>query len=190
MNCSQNGRWVTVTDPSKLKPGDRVRYTDCPEQPPELWCGGDVNDPEDFRTVSRDGSRIVHGDGAPTTIGGGWTTADLVGCYALVQVWRPAVPVHVTPVHVTPVPAAPAPAFRFDPDKCVNVRLAASCNGRRADWAETAVLEFLCAAGESGGVDRDSVGDLLADLLHLCDREGLNAEKLLELAKNNWKYER
>ena len=63
-------------------------------------------------------------------------------------------------------------------------------NAKRAKWAEKAVLAFLAETGESGGVDEDSVRDLLADLLHLCDRENLDTEHIFDTSKRDWLAER
>jgi hypothetical protein len=53
-------------------------------------------------------------------------------------------------------------------------------NETRADWARDAVLAFRKHAGGSTSEDGktpdygESIGDLIADLLHLCDVEGVD----------------
>lgn len=44
--------------------------------------------------------------------------------------------------------------------------------------------------GEPGRADEDGVRDLLADLGHLCDREGLAFCQLIAVAKRDWRAER
>lgn len=64
-------------------------------------------------------------------------------------------------------------------------------NGTRAEWAEAGLCGFLAATGEAdAGDNSDSIGDLIADLLHLCDRDGGDAEATLTRARANWEYER
>jgi hypothetical protein len=64
-------------------------------------------------------------------------------------------------------------------------------NGVRAEQAECGVLAASDARGESGQeVCEDAIRDLLSDLGHLCDREGLDFVKLVETAKKDWRIER
>ena len=49
-------------------------------------------------------------------------------------------------------------------------------NADRAMWAETALREF---QEETGSDDEDMLADLLADLMHWCDREGVVWEEEL-----------
>lgn len=44
-------------------------------------------------------------------------------------------------------------------------------NDDRAKWAETAILAFMVETGTDAG---DALSDLLADLMHWCDRKGLD----------------
>lgn len=37
---------------------------------------------------------------------------------------------------------------------------------------------------------RENITDLISDLLHLCDREGLDAEEIVDNAKMHWEAER
>ena len=65
-------------------------------------------------------------------------------------------------------------------------------NGQRAKWANCGVVGFLLASGELEPIriDEDSVRDLLADLGHLCDREGLDFPAIVNAAKRDWRAER
>lgn len=64
-------------------------------------------------------------------------------------------------------------------------------NGRRAGWAEAALDAFQTSVGDAGpAVSEENVRDLLADLLHLCDREGFDGRAEVESALNTWKTER
>ena len=64
-------------------------------------------------------------------------------------------------------------------------------NGQRADQAAGAVIRACDIRGEHGQiVSEDSIRDLLADLGHLCDREGLNFAAVINTAKKDWRSER
>ena len=65
-------------------------------------------------------------------------------------------------------------------------------NGKRAGNAEEGVLASLVARGETGQIvhGEDGIRDLLADLGHLCDREGLDYAAIIETAKKDWRAER
>ena len=64
-------------------------------------------------------------------------------------------------------------------------------NGTRAEYAEAGIHAFLDATGERfDNVDTDAISDLVADLGHLCDREGLDFLPLVETATMNWETER
>ena len=63
-------------------------------------------------------------------------------------------------------------------------------NAKRAAWAEAGVRAFLKASGETEAVDEDSIRDLMADLLHLCDREGVDAQAAVDWALRRWEEER
>lgn len=80
--------------------------------------------------------------------------------------------------------------FKFKPDKPDPDDPDGPKNGRRADWAETAVDAFLSATGEAGGDYEDAIADLMGDLLHLADKIGLDGEVLLDRAGRNWREER
>ena len=74
------------------------------------------------------------------------------------------------------------PDRRSDPDE--------PSNGERANHARKALDAFLRSTGEARRVDEEAVRDLIADLLHLCDREGLSGRAALLGARSNWLLER
>lgn len=62
-------------------------------------------------------------------------------------------------------------------------------NDERAQWAETAIKAFM---RETGTDPDDAVADLIADLMHLCDRDWANYGKFgaqLARAKRHYKEE-
>ncbi len=63
-------------------------------------------------------------------------------------------------------------------------------NGERAGWAHEAVKTFQKETGLSDvdGLDT-AVGDLLGDLMHLCDRESLDFSELLEKGQHYYESE-
>jgi hypothetical protein len=63
-------------------------------------------------------------------------------------------------------------------------------NGDRAMAGEAAVVEAAQVRGDPSQFDIDAVTDALADIGHLCDREGLDFNALVETAKLNWGMER
>ena len=158
--------WVDVKSAGELKPGDWIRYSDFVEE--NVWVG----DPESAYTADET-LRIVEPDGIGIS-DCPWTVTGLLrpGTWAAVQVLRP-------------VPAC----FVFDPDLSVDGDGCPS-NGTRADWAAAGVAGFLEATGEPGGADDDSIRDLVADLLHLCDREGVDARYVIDQSVKDWEYER
>ena len=85
-------------------------------------------------------------------------------------------------------------AFKFDENKrdgLTNGLPDGLTNGARAEQAECGVLAASEARGEGGQeLCEDAIRDLLADLGHLCDREGLDFVKLVETAKKDWRIER
>jgi hypothetical protein len=80
-------------------------------------------------------------------------------------------------------------AFKFDENKRdVPDGLT---NGLRAEQAGCGVLAASEARGEGGQeLCEDAVRDLLADLGHLCDREGWDFPALINTAKKDWRAER
>ena len=161
--------WVDVKSAGELKPGDRIRYSDFVEE--NVWIG----DPESAYTMDET-LRIVEPDGIGIS-NCAWTVTELLrpGTWAAVQVLRP-------------VPDC----FVFDPDLSVDGD-GCPTNGTRADWAAAGVAGFLKATGESsdaGDADVDSIRDLVTDLLHLCDREGVDARYVIDQSVKDWEYER
>lgn len=78
-----------------------------------------------------------------------------------------------------------APKFDADKEDGWNT------NGARAANAEAAIDAANSSRGDSiAGVSDESVTDLLTDLLHLCDREGISAELMVNRALMNWRAER
>lgn len=56
----------------------------------------------------------------------------------------------------------------------------------RAEWAEAALSTFM---GCTGTDQEDAISDLLADLMHLCDRTGPGFDTELERARGNYQAE-
>ena len=77
--------------------------------------------------------------------------------------------------------------FEFDPDKLHDD---GPTNGTVANWALAGLDGFLKATGESAGTYEDAVRDLMADLLHFCDREGIDGVLAMKRAKHDWRMER
>lgn len=75
--------------------------------------------------------------------------------------------------------------FKFKPNKH---EPGCSTNGTRADNAEMALATWRDATGT--GADESNVTDMMADLGHLCDREGRDFEAEVETALMNWRAER
>ena len=60
-------------------------------------------------------------------------------------------------------------------------------NANRAEWAESALRSFVA---EVGGDDDDvGLGDLIADLFHLCDERGISKAGVLERAARHYAAE-
>ena len=60
----------------------------------------------------------------------------------------------------------------------------------RADRANAALDAWIAAAGEGGPAsDPSTLADLLADLMHWCDREGIDFEDAWETAGINYAAE-
>jgi len=58
-----------------------------------------------------------------------------------------------------------------------------SQNNSRSKWAEVAIKAF---EAETGTYREDALADLLCDLMHWCDRNGLRFQKELERAENHY----
>jgi len=76
--------------------------------------------------------------------------------------------------HKGPTRAEPLPA---DPE---------DQNEQRARWADAAVLEFRV---QTGADIEDAVSDLLADLMHWCDRHEQDFDLELRRAQNHYEIE-
>jgi len=63
-------------------------------------------------------------------------------------------------------------------------------NGMRAYHAAGAVREACKLRGEHPAVDEDGIKDLFCDLMHLCDREELDAREICRWAHARWEEER
>lgn len=59
-------------------------------------------------------------------------------------------------------------------------------NDKRADWASSAVKRFQELTRTD---DETAIGDLLSDLMHLCDRSGENFEELLRKGRDHYREE-
>ena len=59
----------------------------------------------------------------------------------------------------------------------------------RAEWAITCLYAFAEATGQLHEPADDIIGDLLADLMHLCRMNGLDFDKLAQRARNNHEAE-
>jgi hypothetical protein len=63
-------------------------------------------------------------------------------------------------------------------------------NVDRASWAEAACEAFANQTGQRWHVEpEDVMGDMLADLMHLCMQKGLDFAKLLERGREHFKAE-
>ena len=68
-------------------------------------------------------------------------------------------------------------------------------NDDRAEWAGEALRAFARKTRQLKGDRWDDdlenvVGDLLCDLMHLCDRDGVDFARVLKNARGNYKEER
>lgn len=82
----------------------------------------------------------------------------------------------------------PKQKFKFDPAKRDDPD--GPTNGHRAEQAEMGVEAANRHRGEPVQIDEDGIRDLLADLGHLCDREGLDFVKIVATATKDWRAER
>jgi len=78
--------------------------------------------------------------------------------------------------------------FTFSAGKCEFT--GGLTNGHRAEQAEMGVEAANRHRGEPVRIDEDGIRDLLADLGHLCDREGLDFPAIINTAKKDWRAER
>jgi hypothetical protein len=63
-------------------------------------------------------------------------------------------------------------------------------NGERATWGHNAVRTFQkdTGLGDEDGLDT-AIGDLLGDLMHLCDRESLDFNEMVEKGRHYYEGE-
>lgn len=80
--------------------------------------------------------------------------------------------------------------FQFKPDKLDADGGSSMTNGHRAENAEFGVEAACLSRGEHPSVDEDSIRDIMADICHLCDREGLNPVRIFKTARRDWQAER
>lgn len=119
-----------------------------------------------LRKVNDTGDKIVSGDGRTVW----WDIKEFFELWSHVEVWK-------------------EDDFVFEPDKEGEDPLEPK-NGQRAEWAEKALRAFLKATKESFHITEDEVCDLMTDLLHLCDREGVDAQLVADRSVRNWRAER
>lgn len=62
-------------------------------------------------------------------------------------------------------------------------------NSDRANWARKAVLAFR-KTHKMDSVMNENISDLMTDLGHLCDEEGLDFEYFCQKAVTGWKEEK
>lgn len=60
-------------------------------------------------------------------------------------------------------------------------------NAERAAWAHVAIRAFEGVTGADDGIE--TVGDLLCDLMHWCDRHGVDFKDALASAQSNYRDE-
>ena len=78
--------------------------------------------------------------------------------------------------------------FKFQPNRRF---LNGRTNNQRASGAEhTLTLYKHAVLGEAGPIDPEVIRDLLADMLHFCDREQIDFGEQLVSAEANWLTER
>ena len=61
-------------------------------------------------------------------------------------------------------------------------------NKDRAGWAQTALDAFVEEVGDAGDLG-DNIGDLLCDIIHLCDAAKLDFDQLLDRARGHYAAE-
>lgn len=80
--------------------------------------------------------------------------------------------------------------FRFHPRKSIDGPNGVK-NGTRAEWADQALSVFRNTCGYPSDDDNECpIMDLIGDLLHLADRDGLDSEHLVESGRRMWEDER
>lgn len=64
-------------------------------------------------------------------------------------------------------------------------------NTQRAEWARNAVLPFAKETGLQYDIEKqEAISDLICDLLHLANQEGLDTDVVLRSATNNFECEK
>ena len=119
-----------------------------------------------LRKVNEGGDKIVAADGGTVW----YSVEELFEQWSHVEVWKEA-------------------DFIFEPDK-EGEDPTEPKNGQRAEWAEKALRAFLKATNESFHIIEDEVCDLMTNLMHLCDREGVDAQLVADRSVRNWRAER
>lgn len=61
-------------------------------------------------------------------------------------------------------------------------------NNQRAAWARSALNHFTDEVGDAGDM-QDNIGDLICDLRHLCDAEGVDFQQALVNGLSNYRAE-
>lgn len=79
--------------------------------------------------------------------------------------------------------------FKFRPRRKVDGPGTVS-NGERAFWAAEALWTFREGKYPEGDDNEATLMDLICDLLHLADRDGLDPELILDAAVKMWRDER
>ncbi len=81
--------------------------------------------------------------------------------------------------------------FQFKPYKHKDEEFLSPSNAERAECAEKALVTFAAAANDRSEDTESLVKDLVTDLGHYCDREGLDFEDIVRSAINtHWLEER
>ncbi|MEI7732677.1 MAG: hypothetical protein WCO56_24105 [Verrucomicrobiota bacterium] len=85
-------------------------------------------------------------------------------------------------------PTTPPDTFKFKPGKTVSSDYT---NGERASVAVESLMVHPDAPGSLANGDYETpLVDTLANLFHLCDREGISVESVLASATRHWQSER
>lgn len=77
------------------------------------------------------------------------------------------------------------PAFKFKPNK----KDGGYTNGKRAKVAENTIREY-AGLKPRRPIDDYHISDLLADIQHLCHRDGLDFDELVDQARTHFVAER
>lgn len=77
-------------------------------------------------------------------------------------------------------------AHTFDPDKISDSARNSTSNGEMAERVSNAVCEYTGICNP----DEFNIADVIADIGHLCDREGHDFRAVLRAATTHWEAER